>query len=186
MSESKRANIFDMPVRERRDDPPEEAASTSDAKPALVFDKAMPHVRLPDLDDGADRVQDINAPIPEGLPQPQQWRVLLMPVGHRKRSTGGLIVPLETMDVQEWTHQLYKVCAVGPFVYRGPAWHGFTAEELEAQRPKVGDLYLVDAKSPRRFKFKGVLYIVVNDDALWNKVEPEHVEGLQFGSGLTL
>ena len=134
-----------------------------------------------------ERVCEIDTPIPEGLPDPGQWRVLLMPVHQPRTSRGGLLFADETMDVQDWTHQLWKVCKVGPFVYRGPAWAGFTEEELAAQRPGVGDLYLVDPKAPRRFHYTGpedgaqkTLFIVVNDDQLWSKVDPAYVSGLSF------
>lgn len=129
---------------------------------------------------GKDVVQAIDMPIPEGLPEPQQWRVTLMPVRQVAQSKGGLYLAPETLDIQNWTHMLWKVCAVGPFVYRGPAWHGFSEEELEAARPRIGDLYLVDPKMPRRYRYKGILFIVVNDDQLWSRVKPEHIDGLKF------
>jgi hypothetical protein len=128
--------------------------------------------------------QEIDAPIPEGVPQPKQWRVTLMPI-RQVTHQGSIMLAPETVDVQDWTHMLWKVAAVGPLVYRGPAWAGFSEEELEAERPKVGELYLADPKQPRRYHYKGVLFIVVNDDQLWSRVEPDNVTGLSF-SGLFL
>lgn len=131
------------------------------------------------------RVHEIDAPIPEGVPEPGQWRVLLFPVGQVKKTKGNIILPDQEIDLQDWTHMLWKVAKVGPLVYRGPAWAGFSEEELAPLRPKPGDLYLVDPKQPRRFHYtspEGVkmLFIVVNDDQLWSRVDPASVERLEF------
>lgn len=128
-------------------------------------------------------VQAADAPIPEGLPEPEQWRVTLMPVCQRLRTKGSnLWLPDESLDTDNWTHMLWKVCKVGPFVYRGPAWQGFTEEELAPARDRLkpGALYLADPKAPRRYWYKGGLFIVVNDDQLWSHVDPDHIDGLKF------
>jgi hypothetical protein len=135
-------------------------------------------------DAGKDVVQDADQAIPEGLPDPTAWRVVLMPV-RQVIKQGSIFIPPETLDVQNWTHQLFKVCRVGNLVYRGPAWAGFSEEQLEAERPRVGDLYLVDPKAPRRYKYKGITFIVVNDDQLWSRVDPACIDGLEF-KGLAL
>ncbi len=135
---------------------------------------------------GQDVVQDVDTPIPEGLPDPQMWRVTVMPVRQVVKTRSGLYMPPEYLDTQNWTHMLWKVAKVGPFVYRGPAWRGFTEEELQGQLPKPGDLYLIDPKVPRRFRYKGVLFAVVNDDALWSKVDPDCIDGLQFAGAAEL
>ncbi len=130
--------------------------------------------------DGKDFLQDVNTPIPEGLPDPGTWRVTLMPVYQRVKTKGKLWVPEEVLDTDNWTHMLWKVCKLGPLVYRGPAWRAFTDEQLEACMPKVGEIYLADPKAPRRYRYHGVVYIVVGDDQLWSKVDPEYISGLQF------
>jgi hypothetical protein len=135
-------------------------------------------------DAGKDVVQNADQAIPEGLPDPTGWRIVLMPVRQVVKQ-GSIYIPPETLDVQNWTHQLFKVCRVGNLVYRGPAWAGYTEEQLDAERPKVGDLYLVDPKAPRRYKYKGITFIVVNDDQLWSRVDPSHIDGLEF-KGLAL
>jgi hypothetical protein len=132
---------------------------------------------------GADVVHDVNTEIPEGLPDPGLWRVTLMPVRQIVETKSGLQMPPEFLDVQNWTHMLWKVCRVGPLVCRGPAWQGFDEYDLQAVRPKVGELYLCDPKAPRRYKYKGITFIVVNDDVLWSKVDPERIDGLEFKSG---
>lgn len=139
----------------------------------------VPHVPLPPMVTG-DVAQDVDTPVPDGLPDPGLWRLILMPIRQRLKTKGNIILADETLDTQNWTHALWKVCKVGPFVYRGPAYHGFSQEELDVERPKVGELYLVDPKAPRRFNFRKMLFIVVNDDQLWGRVDPANVDGLEF------
>jgi hypothetical protein len=132
---------------------------------------------------GKDVVHEVDTAIPEGLPEPGLWRVTLMPVRQIVETRGGIVPPPEFLDVQNWTHMLWKVCCIGPLVCRGPAWHGFTDEELNEVRPRIGELYLCDPKAPRRYKYKGITFIVVNDDVLWSKVDPNCIDGLEFKSG---
>lgn len=140
------------------------------------------------------RVHDLDTPVPEGLPDPGLYRVILFPVCQRRVSRGNIIIPEQEVDLQDWTHPLWKVAKVGPFVFRGPAWNGFPEDLLDAERAKLrpGALYLVDPKQPRRFHYTGpgegapkILFIVVNDDQLWSHVDPAFVDGLEF-RGLAL
>ncbi len=137
---------------------------------------------LSEIGKDKDIVQAADAEIPEGLPQPGLWRVTLMPVCQRLKTKGSnLWLPDESLDVDNWTHMLWKVCKVGPFVYRGPAYLAVASvEELEAERPKPGELWLADPKAPRRFHYQNMLFIVVNDDQLWGKVDPDRIDGLKF------
>lgn len=157
--------------------------------------KVLAPVALPTFGGSGPLINEIDAPIPTGIPTPCQWRVTLTPVNQRTHSKSGLIeYPPEYLDVQNWTHLLWKVCKVGPFVYSGPAWQGHDPAKLQAARDEltIGSLWLVDAKAPRRYYRRNpttgikTLFIVVNDDQLWSKVEPGDVEGLEFPNGLEL
>jgi hypothetical protein len=147
----------------------QQIATLKDTVPALA------PLALPKLADG-DVVNAIEAPIPEGIPIPELWRVALMPVGQRRRSKGLIELPPEMMDVQNWTHLLFKVVAIGEQVYEGRAYEGYT----NIRKPQLGDLYLTDAKNPRRYRYQDKLIIVVNDDQLWSRVLPGSVEFLSF------
>mgnify|MGYP001247287826 FL=1 len=121
---------------------------------------------------------DIDTPIPEGLPQPPLWKLLAIPVRLRRVSRGGIILSDDSVDAMEWHHQLYKIAAVGQHVYEGPAYKGF--DITEDQKPKVGDLWLIDPKQPRRFKFDGYTVLVINDDQLQARIDPDAVQKLSF------
>lgn len=126
---------------------------------------------------------DLETPIPEGIPQPPLWRIFAIPVRLRKVSAGGIILTDDSIDAMEWQHQLYKIAAVGPQVYQGPAYKHFEISEDEI--PKAGDLWLIDPKQPRRFVFKDLTVIVVNDDQLLARVDPASVPHLKM-SGVSL
>jgi hypothetical protein len=102
----------------------------------------------------------------------------MIPVGARKKTKGGIFLPDDVLDAQNWAHQLYKVAAVGDFVFRGPRYKEMGV--TDADRPAPGDLYLISPKQPQRFSYKGVPFVVVNDDQLWGKVKPDHAEGFSF------
>jgi co-chaperonin GroES (HSP10) len=123
-------------------------------------------------------ISDIDAPIPEGLPAPETWRLLMMPVRAQSRTKGGIILTEDTIDAQFWNHQLFKVAAVGPNVYSGPAYAklGLTPEQM----PKVGDLYLINPRNPDRFMYQGVNFLIVSDEQLRCKVDPRFVSGFKF------
>ena len=152
----------------------------AEAREEQESDRHQPLIDALTASAGQDVVQDVETPIPETLPNPGLWRLLLMPVRQRAFSKSGLIqFAQETLDVQNWTHQLWKVASVGPLVLRGPAYAGFTEEELKPLRPKIGQLWLADPKQPRRFRYQGITYIIVNDDQLWAEVNPNHIDGLE-------
>lgn len=136
---------------------------------------------VPDLDQAI--IHDVDTPIPEGLPDPPLWQILAMPVRQRRVTKGGIMLPDETLDTQAWTHQLFKLCKVGPQVYRGPAYSGYDISDAEI--PKVGQLWLIDPKQPRRFMFDGLTIISINDDQLRGRVDPKYVSKLKF-SGFEL
>ena len=164
-----------------------------------ALEQAKIDARIADaITDGrsAEHVWGVETPIPEGVPDPGLWRVALMPVGQVQKTRGSIILPDETLDTQNWTHPLWKVLKVGPLACRGPAYAGFTEEELAETRANLvpGALYLVDAKAPRRYDLrvqvwdadknamvdKKMVIIVVNDDQLWSRVDPAHLDKLSF------
>ncbi len=131
-------------------------------------------------------LEDINSPIPEGITkhfEPSLYRILAMPVRLRRRTKGGLLLPDDSRTAAEWHHQLFKIVAVGSAVYKGKAYRDIDVDESKA--PKVGDLWLIDPKQPRRFKYDGKTVLMITDDQLLVRVNPEGVDHLSF-YGLSL
>jgi len=123
-------------------------------------------------------IHDIDTPVPEHKLRVPLWKIMAMPVGIRRTSRGGIMLPDETIDVQNWTHQLYKIVAVGNHVFRGKAYESYDITEDE--RPQIGDLWIIDSKQPRRFQYKGHTFVVITDDSLNVRVDPSDVENLKF------
>lgn len=132
----------------------------------------------------SDKIHDIDTPPPEGLKKPSLWRILAYPVGQRRVSPGGIILTDETLDVNNWTHQLYKIAAIGQQVFRGPAFAGYDISEDEI--PKVGELWLIDPKIPRRYTYDNYTICVLTDEQLIQRVDPETVPRFKFSDGMSL
>jgi co-chaperonin GroES (HSP10) len=116
-------------------------------------------------------VNDIDIALPvDDLPEMCLWRILVTPVRQRAVSKGGIILAADTQDVQNWTHQMYKIAYVGPHVWSGKAYEAYAIKPEE--RPKVGEIWLVYPKHPERLKFDGVTYVMITDDALRGRVRP--------------
>lgn len=128
-------------------------------------------------------LSDIDSAIPVGVPQPPLWKLAMIPVRLRKVSKGGIILTDDSVTVNLWHHQLFKIAAVGPQVYKGKAYESYEINADEV--PKVGELWLVDPKQPRRYEFKGHTIVIINDDQLLSKVDPSQTEHLKF-NGLEL
>lgn len=131
-------------------------------------------------------LNDITDPIPEGITKwfdPSLYRILAMPVRLRRISKGGIMLPDDSRVAAEWHHQLFKIVAVGGAVYKGKTYRDLDVDPETA--PKVGDLWLIDPKQPRRFKFDGRTVLMVTDDQLLVRVHPDGVAHLSF-YGLSL
>lgn len=123
-------------------------------------------------------LHDIDTPIPEGMPEPTPFRLFAMPVRVRKVSKGGIILPDDSVDAQNWMHQLYKIAAIGKGIFSGPAYKGVDFDE--ADFPKVGELWLAQPKAPERFGYKGLNFVVLVDSQLRGRVDPDHLDGYKF------
>jgi hypothetical protein len=111
------------------------------------------------------------------------WKVVTTPVNQRSITKGGILLADESVDIQDWTHQLHKVVLVGPHVYKGPQYQGY--DITDDQIPKVGQLWIVDPKHPVRFRYRGRLFLILNDDQLRLKAHEDDVEHISF-NGLEL
>lgn len=138
----------------------------------------MPKPALVESKKGLD-LYPVDTPIPAGLPEPSLWRLYVMPVGIVKQTKGSIFLPDDMVDAQMWNHRLCKIAAVGKQVFRGAAYKAL--DVAEADIPKVGDLYLYNPKTPHRIGFKGLTFVLVNDDQLEAKItDPETVSSLRF------
>lgn len=116
-------------------------------------------------------VRDVDFQIPvDDLPEMCLWRILATPVRQRTETASGIIMPEEIKRAQAWTHQMYKIAYVGPYVWAGKAYEAYDIPP--EMRPKVGEIWLIYPKHPERLKFDDVEYVMLTDDALRGRVRP--------------
>lgn len=155
-----------------------EAAKYSDP---VFGDRVITNERI---NNDARYIHDIDCEIPTGLAKPPIWKIFAIPVRQRSKTKGGIILTDESLDIQNWTHRLYKIAACGKHVYRGDDYERLGVTEDEA--PKVGDLWIVQPKNPDRFVYKGHTVVILNDDMLQGRIEdPATIEFYKF-NGLEL
>ncbi len=117
-------------------------------------------------------VRDIDFQIPDDIVEMCLWRIIATPVRQRVATASGIIMPEEIKRAQAWTHQMYKIAYVGPFVWSGKAYEAYDQELLAKMRPKVGEIWLCYPKHPERLEYDGVEYVMLTDDALRGKPRP--------------
>lgn len=120
------------------------------------------------------------------IPDPDRFMLLVTQIGIKKKSAGGIIIPDQTVDGQEWNHNMGLVIKVGPSVYTG---HRFVDMGLNKdQAPKPGDVVLFQAKTPNRLKVDlpnggERLFLQIADDAVLGRVKREHMHRIKFQVG---
>lgn len=110
-------------------------------------------------------VNDENVQIPDGIPKPMLWRILVAPVRPRRESKGGIILANETVDAEEMLTFLGKVVACGPLVGKKPEW----PEGVFDIKP--GDWVVFGRHAGQMFEFKGVKLRLIDDDAIMAKAD---------------
>lgn len=121
---------------------------------------------------------DEEAKIPEGLPKPFMWRILVMPVQPRQVSKGGIVLALSTQNTEGHLQFIGKVAAVGPLAFRSRKLCAGIKDILRvligktvAAAPKVGDWVVHGRYTGQRCEFKNTRLIMMNDDEVLAKCE---------------
>jgi chaperonin GroES len=110
-------------------------------------------------------VNEEDVKIPEGIPEPQLWRMLVAPVRPRRESKGGIILAEETVDAQDILTYLGKVVKCGPLVGKKPEWPAGSYDI------KPGDWVVFGRYAGQKFEFKGVKLLLIDDDAIMAKAD---------------
>lgn len=96
--------------------------------------------------------------IPDDLPQPIYWRILVMPVKPKKVSRGGIVMPDMVQSNEEWLNYIGKVVAMGGCAGKSSRFEG------EGNLPKVGDWIIYGKYAGQKVTHKGVKLLFINDD----------------------
>lgn len=100
-------SYVDNSERFRKDKPPEVKSQVSAVAPK------EPEVEKYDHETIMDHLQEI--------PQVQGFRVLLIPVGHKEMTKGGIYLPDEVRERQMNHAQIFRVVGIGPAAYKDEA-----------------------------------------------------------------
>lgn len=106
--------------------------------------------------------------VPADLPKPQLWRLIVLPVQPRKMSRGGIALPDVTRDNEGFLNYIGKVVAIGPLAGKKPEFEIPTpyGAPISAWNVKVGDWVVYGRYTGQKMEFRGVKFIVVNDDEI--------------------
>ena len=71
---------------------------------------------------------DAETNVPKNLPTPTGWRVLIQPQAPKKKTTGGIYLPSQSQDNEEYLTAHGIILAVGPLAWKdretGKPWQG--------------------------------------------------------------
>lgn len=103
-------------------------------------------------------LNDEDAALPEDLPEPMYWRLLVMPVRPRKVSRGGILIAESAMEAEGHLNYIGKVVAMGGCCGKHKKYEGETKEV------KVGSWVIYSRYAGQRIEYKGVKLLFINDD----------------------
>mgnify|MGYP001179290597 CR=1 FL=1 len=118
-------------------------------------------------------------PVPDlaAIPDPERYYMIVRQVG-KKRKIGSIILSEQTVADQDWTHGAAVVVKLGPSVYRGRKYEDMGLTPADAPQP--GTLVMFEARSPKRIKIDGELYLIIADDATFARPSLAELGRLAF------
>ncbi len=125
---------------------------------------------------------DQDVVIPQDVPTPLLWRILVCPMRPRQVSKGGIHIVSESQDAQKHLNYVGRVVKMGPlagksekFARPAPEPRGVTTWGNEsAYDVNEGDFVIYGRYAGQPLEFKGVRLLLINDDEVLAKVsDPE-------------
>ena len=107
--------------------------------------------------------EEIKDPTP--LPSIPNYRILIRPVSIRPTTKGGIILPDQTRADVQYLTTVGRVIVLGDLAYED--------KDRFAKGPwcKVGDYVCYGKHTGTRFLYKGVMFVIMNDDQILMRVE---------------
>lgn len=109
-------------------------------------------------------ITDPTVPDPENLPQPLGWTILVRPYPVKETTKGGIIMSSGEVDYINNTSNIGRVVAVGPCCWSQPQHRDKHGNKFDWV--KVGDFISYPKHTGGKRKFKGVSFILLNDDEI--------------------
>lgn len=114
--------------------------------------------------DSAQWISDPNIPDPENLPVPLGWTLLVRPYPVEQKTRGGIILGSENIDMMNNTTNVGRVVAIGKC-----CWNRSHHKDVDGNQfnwVREGDFVAFPKHTGAKRKFKGVGYMVLNDDEI--------------------
>jgi len=103
-------------------------------------------------------------PDPENLPVPLGWSLLVRPYPVKETTKGGIIMSSSDIDYTNNTTNIGRVVAIGPCCWSQPQHRNIHGEKFNWV--EVGDFVSYPKHTGGKRKFKGVSFIILNDDEI--------------------
>lgn len=114
-----------------------------------------------------DWVNESGVSIPDDLPEPQLWRMLVLPMKPKEVSKGGIVIAQAAQDAQRHLNYVGRVLKMGPLA-------GHSEKFRDRYRVKEGDFVIYGRYAGQPMEFRGLRLLIVNDDEILARVrDPE-------------
>tara|TARA_R110000751_G_scaffold136295_1_gene239281 strand:+ start:581 stop:985 length:405 start_codon:yes stop_codon:yes gene_type:complete len=96
------------------------------------------------------------------LPRPIGWKVLVQPSQVKKKSKGGILLPSQAQDAEEYLTAHGSMLALGDLSYRDRG----TGQSWKGNWPKVGDHVTYGKYAGQKVVINNVKLLLLNDDEI--------------------
>ena len=97
------------------------------------------------------------------LPKPVGWKVLVQPNPSKTKTKGGILLPSQSQENQEYLTAHGKILATGELAYRdrdsGQSWKGHW--------PKTGDRITYGKYAGQKLSVNGVKLLLLKENGQW-------------------
>lgn len=114
--------------------------------------------------DSTQWVTDPNIPDPENIPIPLGWHVLVRPYPVAEKTAGGIILTTDDRDYTSNLTNVGRVVSIGKCAWNSPQHRDSNGQRFNWV--EVGDFVSYPKNTGGKRKFKGVSFIVLNDDEI--------------------
>tara|TARA_B100001057_G_scaffold315622_2_gene315763 strand:- start:2866 stop:3279 length:414 start_codon:yes stop_codon:yes gene_type:complete len=104
------------------------------------------------------------------FPQPVGWKVLVQPNPAKQKTKGGIYLPSQSLDNEEYLTAHGRILALGDLAYRDRK----TYEAWKGHWPKKGDRITYGKYAGQKLTINGVKLLLLNDDEI-TSIIPEDV-----------
>lgn len=109
-------------------------------------------------------ITDPSVPDPDNLPVPLGWTLIVRPYPISEKTRGGIILSADDRNLTANVTNIGRVVSLGKCVWNRP--HHRDAEGNQFKWVEIGDFVAYPKHVGSKRKFKGVSFIVLNDDEI--------------------